>query len=54
MIGEAASFTFVDVITATKYEHKDQAVGVRAIYRVRAKKRDKISSSSNETVVYAD
>ena len=53
-IGEATSFSFVDVITATKYEHTDRTVGVKAIYRVRAKRGNKISDPSNEAAVYSD
>ena len=54
MIGDATEFSVVDTITATKYAHKNQKPGVRAIYRVRAKRKNLISDPSNEAAVYSD
>ncbi len=54
MIGEATAFATVDVVTATKYDHQKQTPGMKAIYRVRAKRKDLLSSPSNEAAIYSD
>jgi len=51
-IGTATSWTLVDVTTATKYAHTLQQPGVKAIYRVRARRGTVVSDPSNEAVVY--
>ncbi len=51
-IGTATDWTLVDVTTVTKYAHTNQKPGVKAIYRVRARRSTSISNPSNEAVVY--
>ena len=45
-------FSFVDVSTATKYNHKGQTPGEFVLYRIKAKRGDLISEPSNEVAVY--
>ncbi|HZO86772.1 MAG TPA: fibronectin type III domain-containing protein [Chthonomonadaceae bacterium] len=52
-IGPSESWTLIDVTTKTKYRHTDQTPGVRAAYRVRAKRGDRTSSYSNEALLYS-
>ncbi|MBC8384813.1 MAG: fibronectin type III domain-containing protein [Candidatus Cloacimonetes bacterium] len=47
-----ADFKFVDVSTATKYNHKGQTPGVFVLYRVLAKRGTQLSEPSNEVAVY--
>jgi hypothetical protein len=42
----------VDAVTATKYEHLGQTPGVRATYRIKARRRAVLSDPSNEAVIY--
>jgi hypothetical protein len=51
-IGGAAQFDFVAVIKKTRFEHKNQTPGVRAVYRVKAVHGDAESTYSNDAVVY--
>lgn len=51
-IGTATGYLMVDTTTKTKYQHTGQTPGVRAQYRVRAKRADLSSAPSNEAVVY--
>lgn len=51
-IGDAADYTFVAVTTKTRFEHKNQAPGVRVFYRVKAVRGDLESAYSNEAVIY--
>ena len=45
-------FSYVDVSTATKYNHKGQTPGVFMLYRIIAKRGDVLSEPSNEASVY--
>jgi hypothetical protein len=51
-IGDELSFSMIDVVTKTKYDHKEQTPGVRISYRVRAKRGEKLSEHSNTATVY--
>lgn len=51
-IGAAAQFGFVTVTKKTRFEHKNQAPGVRAVYRVKAVHGDLQSTFSNDAIVY--
>jgi len=51
-IGTSTAWTLIDVTTATKYAHVFQQPGVKAIYRVRARRGTVVSDPSNEAVVY--
>ena len=51
---DQAEFTMVDMVTATKYKHKNQTPGKFMIFRVKARKGDEYSIPSNEASVYAD
>jgi len=51
---DQAEFTLVDMVTATKYQHKNQTPGKFMLYRVKARKGDDYSIPSNEVSVYAD
>jgi len=42
----------VDVTSATKFNHTGQTPGVKAVYRVRARRGTAVSEPSNEAVVY--
>jgi len=48
----AAEFSFVDVVTATKYVHKGQPAGIRTSYRVKAKRGDLVSNPSQVVVLF--
>jgi len=45
-------FSFVDVVTKTKYDHKGQTPGVLITYQIKAKRGDEVSQPSNNAVVY--
>ena len=45
-------FSFVDVVTKTKYDHKNQTPGVMITYQIKAKRGDEVSQPSNNAVVY--
>jgi len=45
-------FSFVDVVTKTKYDHKGQTPGVMITYQIKAKRGDEVSQPSNNAVVY--
>jgi len=45
-------FSYVDVSTSTKYNHKGQTPGVFMLYRIIAKRGDQLSEPSNEASVY--
>lgn len=51
-IGNATEWILIDVITGTKYAHKNQTPGVKVQYCVKAKRGDVESASSNTAVVY--
>ncbi len=51
---DEADFRLVDMVTATRYQHKGQTPGKFMIYRIRARKGDNYSIPSNEASVYAD
>lgn len=51
-IGDSNTWVIIDVITNTKYDHKNQTPGVKVQYRVRAKRGDLESTPSNVAVVY--
>ena len=51
-IGTAAAWALIDVTSATKFSHTGQTPGVKAIYRVRARRGTSVSEPSNEAVVY--
>lgn len=51
-IGAAAQFNFVTVTKRTRFEHKNQTPGVRAVYRVKAVHGDLESTYSNDAIVY--
>jgi len=46
------AYSYVDVSTATKYNHKGQTPGVFMLYRVIAKRGDLLSEPSDEAAVY--
>ncbi len=48
----AVKFSFVDVVTKTKYIHKNQPAGVRTSYRIKAKRGDQVSSPSQVVIIY--
>jgi len=45
-------FSFVDVVTKTKYDHKGQTPGMMITYQIKAKRGDEVSQPSNNAVVY--
>lgn len=51
-IDDSNTWVIIDVITNTKYDHKNQTPGVKIQYRVRAKRGDLESTPSNVAVVY--
>ena len=51
-IADSTSWVIIDVITNTKYDHKNQTPGVRVQYRVRAKRGELESTASNIATVY--
>ncbi len=51
--GATADFELVDVVTATKYAHKNQKPGEAQTYRVRARRGDVTSGPSNTANVYS-
>jgi hypothetical protein len=51
-IGAATEFGFLSVTKKTRFEHKNQTPGVRAVYRVKAVRGDSESTYSNDAVVY--
>ncbi len=51
-IGTSTAWVLIDVTSATKYSHVFQQPGVKAIYRVRARRGSAVSEPSNEAVVY--
>ena len=51
-IGASSTWTLVDAVTATKYDHVGQTPGVRATYRVRARRKSMLSPPSVEGVIY--
>jgi len=51
-IGDAPDYVFVKATTKTRFEHKNQTPGVKALYRVKAVHGDLESDCSNEAVVY--
>ena len=50
--GESTTYTMVDVVTKTKYDHKNQTPGVKVSYRILAKRGEKLSGHSNIATVY--
>ena len=53
-VNAAASWSLVDVVTVTRYEHKNQQPGVPVVYRIRARRGQVSSDPSNEASVYAE
>lgn len=51
-IGDSSTWTIIDVVTVTKYDHKNQTPGVKIQYRVRAKRSEMESTPSNTATVY--
>ena len=51
-IGAAPDYVFIKATTKTRFEHKNQTPGVKALYRVKAVHADLESDCSNEAVVY--
>ena len=51
-IGNAENWTLVDAVTGSAYKHKNQTPGVKAQYRVKAKRGESESGTSNTAVVY--
>jgi hypothetical protein len=51
-IGDAASFGMVDAVTNSFYEHANQTPGTKIQYRVKAKRGETVSGSSNTAMVY--
>jgi hypothetical protein len=51
-IGEASDWTIIDAVTGATYKHKNQTPGVKAQYRVKAKRGELESGASNSAVVY--
>lgn len=51
--GEAGEWTIVDVVTNSKFDHKNQTPGARVQYRVKAKRGTIVSSASNIAIVYS-
>ena len=49
---DETGFSYVDVVTKTKYDHKNQKPGEMITYQVKAKRGDEISAPSNAAVVY--
>ena len=45
-------FSFVDVVTKTRYDHKNQTPGTMITYQIKAKRGDEVSQPSNNAVVY--
>jgi hypothetical protein len=45
-------FSYVDVVTKTKYNHKSQKPGEQITYQVKAKRGEEVSQPSNNAVVY--
>lgn len=52
-LGTATAWTLVDVVTATRFNHIDQTPGVRARYRIRARRAGQTSEPGPEASVYA-
>jgi hypothetical protein len=52
-IGDLKIWTMIDAVTGSAYKHKNQTPGVEAQYRVKAKRGELESGSSNSAVVYA-
>jgi hypothetical protein len=50
--GDSAEPVLIDVITGTKYDHKDQTPGVKVQYFIIAKRGDIESAPSNTAIVY--
>lgn len=51
-IGAATAWTLVRTITATKFTHSGQTAGVKALYRITARRGAVESIPSNEAVIY--
>ena len=52
-IGAATEFALVDVVKPTRYSHENQTPGVKAVYRIRARRGQTLSNPSSEGAVYA-
>lgn len=50
--GEETAWSFVDVCTRTTYKHAGCKPGVRALYRIKAKRGANVSGYSNEAFIY--
>ncbi len=51
-IGDATTWSIVGVVTSSSYDHTNQTPGVKAQYRIKAKRGDLESGPSNTGVVY--
>ena len=51
-IGDSSAWNIIDVVTVSKYDHKNQTPGVKVQYRVRAKRGEQESTASNTATVY--
>jgi hypothetical protein len=51
-IGSADAWTMIDAVTGATFAHKDQTPGVKAQYRIKAKRGDSVSGCTNTAVVY--
>lgn len=52
-IAPAATFSMIDSVTRTVYEHEGVTPGVKAEYRVRARRATRMTGYSNVAIVYA-
>jgi len=51
-IANSADWLMIDAVTGSKYKHKNQTPGVKVQYRIRAKRGELESGTSNTAVVY--
>jgi hypothetical protein len=51
-IGDSNDWVMIDAVTNSTYKHKNQTPGVKAQYRIKAKRGDLESGFSNTAVVY--
>jgi hypothetical protein len=50
--GDAGEAVLIEVITGTKYDHKNQTPGIKVQYFVKAKRGEEESAASNTAIVY--
>lgn len=51
-LGDSENWTIIDAVTGSTYKHKNQKPGVKAQYRVKAKRGELESGYTNTAVVY--